>query len=120
MIVFLLLSAGSSQAQLIDNSDGISLLEETRFNPVYVRANKIATIKGVHSAKRESDIIRTSKEHEIFHFDRRGRLVQIESIRNPGKSNAEFRSTYYRFDADGTLIDRVVADVSGATSYRFE
>lgn len=107
-------------AQLIDNSEGISLLESTKFNPVFVRSNKIATIKGVHSVKRESDIIRTAAEHEVYHFDRVGRLVQVEKIRNPGKGNTEITSTYYRFDTDGTLIDKVIADVQGATSYGFK
>lgn len=117
---FYVLSMISVHAQIIDNSTGITLLEEPEFNPVFIRSNNIATIAGEMSVKRESDIIRSAKESVEYHFDRVGRLVQIDNIRKPEKSSAEIVSTIFRYDSDGTLIDKIIADVKGATSYRYK
>lgn len=110
----------SVAAQLIDNSTGISLLERHQFNPAFVRANNLAVISGELSAKKESDIIRPSSESVEYHFDRRGRLVQFDVINRLSKKRNDRTSTIYRYDTDGTLIDKIIADLNGATSYSYK
>lgn len=105
-------------AQLIDNADGISLLDGHGFNPAFVRANKIASITGELSSKRESDIIRESGETTTYEFDRAGRLVKVEIARNR-KGQREFNATYFRYQKDGLLLDKIQADITGATSYSY-
>ena len=105
-------------SQLIDNSRGISLVDDHRFNPAFVRANKVSEISGSFSSKRESDIIRESGERITYEFDRAGRLVKVETSRKI-RGQREFNAIVYRYDRDGLLLDRIVADVNGATSYRF-
>jgi len=109
----------SVQAQMIDNSQGISLLEQYQFNPVFIRTNKLALVSGELSAKKESDIIRASSESVEYHFDRVGRLVQHDVVYRQSKRRNDRHTTIYRYDTDGTLIDRIVADLNGATSYRY-
>lgn len=106
-------------AQLIDNAEGISLLDGHGFNPAFVRANKIASISGELSSKRESDIIRESGETTTYEFDRAGRLVKVEMARKR-KGQREFNATYFRYGKDGLLLDKIQADISGATSYSYE
>jgi hypothetical protein len=108
------------QAQIIDNSHGISLIEDNRFNPQFIRNNKIAVIRGEYSSKKERDIIRKSNERVEYFFDRTGRLVQVNNIRILSDGKKDVVSTVYRYNVDGTLIDKILADVSGATSYRYE
>src|SRR5690554_2402180 len=112
------LIAFSAPAQIIDNSTGITLLDEPEFNPVFIRANNIAGISGEISVKRESDIIRSAKETVKYHFDRVGRLVQVDNIRKVS-GGTDIVSTIYRYDSDGTLIDRIISDITGATSYSY-
>lgn len=107
------------QAQIVDNASGIAVLDELGFNEAFIRANKIKSITGEKSVKRESDIIRSSNEIVNYHFDRVGRLVQIEKIRRPGQSSAEINSTIFRYDTEGNLLDKIIADISGATSYSY-
>lgn len=109
-----------SSAQLIDNSTGISLLERHQFNPAFVRANNLSVISGELSAKKESDIIRPSSESVAYHFDRRGRLVQFDVINRLSKNRNDRTSTIYRYDIDGTLTGKTIADLKGATSYSYE
>ncbi len=116
--VLMVLIASSASSQIIDNATGITLLDEPEFNPVFIRANNIAPISGEFSVKRESDIIRSAKETVMYHFDRVGRLVQIDNIRKSG-GNTEMVSTIFRYDNDGTLIDKIISDVTGATSYSY-
>lgn len=120
-IAFLyLVIAGGVNAQLIDNSNGISMLEDPEFNPAFVRTNRIATITGIKSVKRVSDIIRPSHEKVVYHFDRAGRLFQVQQLTSPGRGGGTVTATIYRYDTDGSLIDKIMADVSGATSYSYE
>lgn len=121
LLFFALLSqSASSIGQIIDNSHGISLIEENRFNEQFIRNNNIAVISGEYSSKKEKDIIRNSKETVEYMFDRAGRLYQINYIRILAGNQKSVTSTVYRYGIDGTLIDKILADVSGATSYRYE
>lgn len=108
-----------ANAQLVDNAEGISLLEAPGFNPSFVRANKISSIHGVRSTKRSSEVIRKTGEQVTYHFDRTGRLVQIEEEKKLGGQDRYFTSTIFRYSREGQLIDRIIADVNGATSYSY-
>jgi hypothetical protein len=116
----LLAQSALSTGQIIDNAHGISLVEENRFNEQFIRNNKIAVIRGEYSSKKEKDIIRNSNETVEYLFDRAGRLYQINYIRILAGNKKDITSTVYRYNTNGTLIDKILADVSGATSYRYE
>jgi YD repeat-containing protein len=116
----LLAQSALSTGQIIDNAHGISLVEENRFNEQFIRNNKIAVIRGEYSSKKEKDIIRNSNEKVEYMFDRAGRLYQINYIRILTGNKKDITSTVYRYNTDGTLIDKIMADLSGATSYRYE
>ncbi len=118
-VLFGLFAIVAVPAQVLDNATGITILGDPDFNPSFIRANKIETITAELSIKRESDIIRLANEIVNYQFDRVGRLVQIEKIRKPGLSSAEVTATIFRYDLDGHLIDRILADTGGATSYRY-
>lgn len=115
-----LVVAGVAKAQLIDNSSGISMLEDPGFNAAFVRTNRIATITGEKSVKREGDIIRSSHEQVTYHFDRTGKLYQVEQIKKPGRSEGDVTATIYRYNPQGKLIDKIMADLKGATSYSYQ
>lgn len=106
-------------SQVIDNSSGVELLGPPAFNPGFIRANKIAALEGEKSLKRESDIIRPERETIAYQFDRTGRLVKVDKRKGPVGSGSEITSTVYRYDRNGRLIDRIEADVSGATSFSY-
>lgn len=120
LFLVLLSQSATSSGQIIDNAHGISLVEENRFNEQFIRNNKIAVIRGEYSSKKEKDIIRNSNEKVEYFFDRAGRLYQINYIRILAGNKKDITSTVYRYNTDGTIIDKILADVSGATSYRYE
>src|SRR5690606_36331886 len=66
------------------------------------------------------DIIRDGNETVKYYFDRAGRLVQINYLRILAGNKKDITSTVFRYNTDGTLIDKILSDVSGATSYRYE
>lgn len=120
LVLVFLSTLDTTTGQIIDNAHGISLIEENRFNEQFIRNNKIAAIRGVYSSKKEKDIIRDGNETVEYYFDRAGRLVQINYLRILTGNKKDITSTVFRYNTDGTLIDKILSDVSGATSYRYE
>ena len=71
-----LFQSAPTVAQLIDNKTGVALLDETPFfSPKFIKAAKIKSIQGDFSYKKQSDVIRNSKNVTVYEFDTLGRLV---------------------------------------------
>lgn len=90
------------------------------FNRKFIARNKIKSITGLVSTKREGDIIRKSEKENIYQFDSAGRLtgqVAIDIVLNKKKDTI---FTYYRYNKSDQVVTKMKNDQDGFFSYNFE
>ena len=74
--LFLLLLASAHKSQLIDNSLSNVFSDDPFFNSEIVKLNKLKSLHGDISTKKELSPIKSSGKNLHFEFDRQGNLKQ--------------------------------------------
>jgi len=117
LIIFLLPII--SFTQLIDNSRAFVFNDDPFFNTLFIKNNKIKSIHGVISTKKELSAIK--KTNLVFHFDfnENGELIkQYNSVKRHNKTDTTF--TMYLYSNSGDLITKRTNDAHGFYSYNYE
>lgn len=103
------------------NKEGQAFTQVPFFNHTFVKALKIAELKGSISLKKKFDVIQTTADWLNYHFDTLGHLIQIEEVKKVGEKY-DTSSTFLSYDEfhQLTQIKNKVADHWITTLFSFD
>ena len=117
--ILLLFVAQLAKGQLIENSLSNAFTDDPFFNTEIVKLNKLRSLHGTISTKKELSSIKKSGKSQHFKFDKKGNLIQqYSTFFRKGKRDTTF--ILYNYDKKGNLISKRTNDVNGFYSYNFE
>jgi len=117
LLLLLLAMATLLPAQVLLVLPGTDDPGELRFNPQFMARNRIATIVGEQSVKRDNRPMAPQAEKHVYRFDENGRTVYANhSFGRPG-TGRDTASTLFTFDLKGNLTRRLRNDLSGYFGY---
>ena len=105
----------SVNGQIIDNHSTEIFAEDPVFNPIFIRNNKISSIKGYYSTKADLDRIRSNKNIYVYEFNPKGQLIKDYKTR-AGDTIVRM----YEYDDNSNLIFIRKTDRFGYHAYTFE
>jgi|SRR5690554_2657977 len=102
--------------QLIQPPVGMEFRLKSKFNPEFIRKNRISEIRCKVETKRDGDKIRNANREDVYHFYENGNLKMISHI------NYQLRDTSITFFeyTQGRLECEVKNDAAGMFSYCYE
>ena len=108
-----------AKGQLIENSLSNAFTDDPFFNTEIVKLNKLRSLHGTISTKKELSSIKKSGKSQHFKFNEKGNLIQqYSTFFRKGKRDTTF--ILYNYDKKGNLISKRTNDVNGFYSYNFE
>lgn len=121
LFIFLLLHATLGiEAQVLQVLPGTDDPGELRFNPQFMARNRIASMIGERSVKRDNRPMAPRAEKHVYRFDEQGRTIYSNhSFGQPG-TGRDTASTLFTFDEQGKLTRRLRNDLSGYFGYDVE
>ncbi len=103
---------------MIENSKCHAFTDEPFFDQLFIQRNKIKTITGHISTKKELKVIKESKQITKYEFDTKGRLKnQFGSFNTSGIQDTTFIT--YLYDNRNNLTTKRTNDAYGFYSYRY-
>jgi len=115
--LLLLVVTFGADAQVLQVLPGTEDPGELRFNPLFMARNRIATMVGEQSVKRDNRPMQPRAEKHVYRFDEQGRTVYANhSFGQPG-TGRDTASTLFTFDERGNLQRRLRNDLSGYFGY---
>lgn len=116
---FILFSASEGYCQMILNSNCQAFTDQAYFNPDFIKRNKIKSISGKTSSKRENDIIRDQDLVQYFEFDTEGRVVKQMYSHHSFGYRTDTTTIIFTYDEKGRLITRRQNDNYSFYSYNY-
>ena len=118
LLTLLALAASfGAEAQVLLIQPGTDDPGELRFNPQFIARNRIASMVGEQSVKRDNRPMLARPEKHVYRFDEQGRTIYANhSFGQPG-SGRDTASTLYTFNEQGALTRRLRNDLSGYFGY---
>jgi YD repeat-containing protein len=121
IILFILfLESGITWAQMIRNRNCEAFTEAPYFDTAFVRKNKIHSILGSTSIKKEMDIIRETDLIQYYEFDAKGRLIKQMYSHHKFNDRLDTTTIMYYYDTKGRLTTRRQNDNYSFYSYNYE
>ena len=100
--------------QMISNQTGQAFTDHMFFNDNFIRNNKIKTIQGSYSFKKNGDLIRKVPGSYTFTFDHAGQLASIVDLKWNGKK-LDTLVNYFSYSEKGDLISFKKSEYGGIT-----
>lgn len=97
LLLLFLIIPRLSFSQFLINKEGQAFTQVPFFNHAFVKALKIAELKGSVSLKKKFDVIQTTADWLNYHFDTLGHLIQIEEVKKVGEK-CDTSSTFFSYD----------------------
>lgn len=115
--LLLLVAAQGADAQVLQVLPGTDDPGELRFNPQFMARNRIVSMVGEQSVKRDNRPMQARAEKHVYRFDDQGRTIYANhSFGQPG-TGRDTASTLFTFDERGNLQRRLRNDLSGYFGY---
>lgn len=109
----------SSSSQMIDNTQSTAFTDEPFFNTEFIKRNKIKSITGKVSKKRELQPIIEQGIEYYYEFDTEGRTIMILSSFNSFNHKDSIVKTF-EYDEKGRIITKRTNDSYGFYSYNYK
>ena len=121
LLLLFLIIPSLAFSQFLINKEGHAFTQFPFFNHTFVKALKIAELKGSISLKKKFDVIQTTADWLNYHFDTLGHLIQIEEVKKVGEKY-DTSSTFFSYDEfhQLTQIKYKVADHWITTQFSFD
>ena len=103
---------------MILNQNGEAFTGDPFFNADFIQRNKIKTIKGQYSFKKNKDLIRSVPGNYIYEFNKEGRLIASIDIRWNGKS-LDTTLKHYEYNKQGLIISLKKSEDGGVTLWAY-
>ncbi len=116
ILLFLIVTFGA-EAQVLLIQPGTDDPGKLCFNPQFIARNRIASMVGEQSVKRDNRPMLARSEKHVYRFDELGRTIYANhSFGQPG-TGRDTASTLFTFDEKGDLVRRLRNDLSGYFGY---
>ncbi len=109
----------ASYGQLILNNNCQAFTDQAYFNPAFIKRNKIRSIHGKTSSKKEMDIIREQDLVQNFDFDTEGRVVKQMYSHHSFGYRTDTTTIIFIYDSLGRLKTRRQNDNFSFYSYNY-
>jgi hypothetical protein len=116
---FVIILSFGSWGQMINNITGNAFTDAPYFDQKIIYANRIKSIEGTFSRKKEGDIIRATNDVFNYKFDSLGRLESILET----KTDALKKDTtvhFYFYDSLNRLVMQRKTEFGGVSAYYFD
>lgn len=100
-------------AQMVQVLPGTDDPAELRFNAAFIARNRIASVSGERSVKRDNKPMQPQSERHHYRFDEQGRTIYANHSYGMPGSGRDTTSTSVTFGADGRERERLRNDLSG-------
>lgn len=118
--LLLLLLPAPLAAQVLRVEAGTDDPMALHFDPAFIARNRVTSISGQASVKRDNEPIRPRSERVLYRFGPDGRLTHHDrSFGRPG-SGLDTASVAYTYNAQGTLTEQLRNDLNGYYALRDE
>lgn len=104
---------------MILNNNCQAFTDDNFFNTDFIRKNKIKTIYGKTSTKKDNDIIREQDIVNLYEFDEQGRLIKQMYSHHSNGYRTDTTTIIYHYDAQGRLITKRQNDNYSFYSYNY-
>lgn len=123
LLAFLLIvfSAPAFFGQMINNLEGTAFTSQPFFDREFIKANKIKSIEGQYSKKRDGEVVKPTNDLFRYEFDSLGNLSRSIQIKTEnGKKDTLFN--FYIYNKEQVLITHKKSEIGGLTSvnYKFD
>ena len=119
LLIYILLFPILFTSQIIDNSKCNAFSDDPFFNQLFIKTNKVKSIHGIISTKKELSVIKKSNQIIHFDFNQKGELIkQYSSVKRHKKLDTVF--TIYHYSDTGDLITKRTNDAHGFYSYNYD
>lgn len=109
-----------TSAQIIDNKNCTAFTEDNFFNSRFIKLNKIKSIKGKISTKRENERIFEKNLFHYYEFDSSGHIITYMTTFSIWGNNIDTTAIYYEYNEKGLLKTKRRNDNNGFYSYNYE
>lgn len=120
LVTVFLFFSGFGFSQIIDNSKAGAFSEDPFFNPEFIKKNRIKSIVGRTSTKKEMDIVRESDLIQYYEFDTSGKIIKQMNSRHMFGTRTDTTTIMYHYDNKGRLITKRQNDNFSFYSYNYE
>jgi len=118
LFVFLGFISFNTCAQVLDNRNGDAFTDKPFFNEDFIHQNKVKSLKGSFTYKKQGDILRPTEFKYVYEFDQAGHLVStFETRTDDGSTDTTWNK--YEYDANDNLIAHRKTDLDGFLSIRY-
>jgi hypothetical protein len=100
-------------AQMVQVLPGTDDPAELRFNPGFIARNRIASVSGERSVKRDNKPMQLQSERHHYRFDDQGRTIYANHSYGMPGSGRDTTSTSVTFDVEGRERERLRNDLAG-------
>ena len=118
--LFLVTCSQLGFGQMLDNRECKVFTEDPFFNTQFIAQNKVKSMHGTLSTKKEMDLIRKGYLEYQYTFDRRGRLSSQFSAFGKPSNRIDTIVLSYDYSIDNLVTRRRKNDVHGFFSYDYE
>lgn len=108
-----------SKAQIILNNNCQAFTDQPFFNPVFIKKNKIRSIRGKTSTKKEGDRIRETDIVQQYDFDDEGRVIKHMYVHHAFGYRTDTTTIIFTYDREGRLITKRQNDNLSFYSYNY-
>ncbi len=104
---------------MINNLEGNAFSDQPFFDRDFIKTNKIKSVEGNYSKKKDGDLVRSTNDFFKYEFDSLGNLSKTMEVRSDsGKKDTSFN--YYIYDDKNLLITHKKTESGGLTSLNYQ
>ena len=104
---------------MINNLEGKAFTDAPYFNVDFIKANKIKSITGHYSRKKDGDMIRETNDFYQYTFDTLGQLISTLGTKSEN-NRIDTTFNYYEYTPAGKLKMHRKTEAGGVTSFHYE
>lgn len=120
LIPFAIFYLSNAYSQIIDNRDGTAFTDDNFFSIDFIKRNKIKSINGKVSTKRDNEAMYEKDQFNYYEFDANGRITVIMSTFTNLGNSKDTGVVTFKYDGKGQLITKRRNDNYGFYSYNYE
>lgn len=107
-------------SQIIDNREGTAFTDDNFFSRDFIKSNKIKSIHGKVSTKRENEAMYEKDQFNYYEFDSEGRITVIMSTFTSLGNSKDTGIVNFVYNDKGQLVTKRRSDNYGFYSYNYE
>lgn len=105
-------------SQMINNLEGNAFTNQPFFDREFIKINKIKSIEGQYSKKRDGEVVKPTNDFFRYDFDSLGNLIKTTQIKTEN-SKKDTSFNFYAYDKNNLLTTHKKTELGGLTSMNY-